>query len=300
MFCKYCGSGILLTDKFCPHCGRLISTQSSQEVAYVPASTPRPTLQSQYLLLSAALVIPILLFIVAFPGPTGVGLILLSLGLSLLTVAVWHIFAPRVANLMIHGFTSKSKFHVSSGKSVLLVDEPTERPLRVKEVLLRAFLPLIFVLTVSNYLGSIPFISSLGQQYGGSALGTTVLTYILSILLMPFVSVLVVPVVWIMNGLGVRFLDPKKKTVQTFQVSSIVLNMLSIGTVLSFFYQIISKTNPEGIGYNIGLIIALAWLLYPPSLLATVLYHKYSISRHILKVHQSFPQKGAGVVKWKI
>ena len=226
-----------------------------------------------------------------------------SLGFACLAEVLWHFVSPRMASVMIHGF-GKSRFHPDLGKYTLLGAGSAQRGFSEFQIVTRSIFPLLFFFGFSNitlqilsYLAkasppladSLVQIGILGNHAADPALSLAYNLLWTSIWLLPF-SAFVVPVKFVVEGLELRFFDRRKFIVQDFRWSPFLANLWGLGA----FYSVLVRLFTAG-GTFTSALIGLATLLlflFPASLFLTVLYHKFSLSNNIRKVHESFREKG--------
>jgi hypothetical protein len=231
-------------------------------------------------------------------------LALYSLGFACFAWFLWHFISPGMATFLIHGF-GKSRFHPDVGEYVLLGAGSGQRVISEFQIVVRSIFPLFFFFGFSNialqilgYLakasprlaGSLVQIGILGQHAADPALSLAYNILWTSIWLLPF-SAFVVPVKFVVEGLELRFFDTRKFIVQDFRWNPFLANLWGLGA----FYSVLVRLFTAGGTFTsalIGLATLLLFLL-PASLFLTVLYHKFSLSTNIRKVHDSFREKGA-------
>jgi hypothetical protein len=263
------------------------------------APTPiaaRRQLKRDHFIVAASILVPLLLLMPLAGVVATLGLDVLFLLTALVTWLIWRFLSPKITEIVIHGLRSRSKLHLKSGTGIFLVHEQLDPQFGWIQILQRSLLPLVLVLGISS--------ASLGLQARLTGVHTplslTIDTLLLALLVWPTVSVFVIPVTWVLEGVGVRFLNERKITVEAFRIFPFWFNFLGATTIVSFLYTLLSVPSPESIPSRVGEIIALVWLLYPPAIFLTAFYHIYSLPNHLRKAYLSFEKKGVKVVEWPI
>ena len=296
IFCTRCGSAYKpAQDRFCSGCGMSLTTKS-----------PEPTIPEKkqgdhidyFLILGATLWF--FLFFAIFDGPSAaLGVTLFYILIVLLTWAIWHFMADKIVKIAVHGLGSGSKLlYPGRVKQVYLIDELPASKNHIRFLLRRSLLPLVLVIGTSGTLRGF-----LGKTLGPPTVSSlAITTALISLLVYPLISIFVVPVTWVLDSVGIRFLNEKKRTIETFRINPIWQNLISIGTLASFLFYLFTLPStdtgsPDPIR-SLDVLIRLVLILYPPAIILTTLYYRYSLSKHLSRAHQSFDKRGVRLVEW--
>jgi len=250
-------------------------------------------------IVTSVLVAAAMIFALLYSPSVGV----YSLVFACLAWVLWHFASPKMASVMIHGF-GKSRFHPDLGRYTLLGTGSAQRPVSERQIVTRSVFPLLFffgfssiAVQVLSYLAkaSLPLANSLtqigilGGHQGDPTLELAYNILWMSIWLLPF-SAFVVPVKFVIEGLELRFFDRRNFIVEDFRWSPFLANLWGLGA----FYSLLTHLLTAGGAITsalLGLAVLLLFLL-PPSLLLSLLYHRFSLSSNIRRVQYSFRQKG--------
>jgi hypothetical protein len=295
--CPQCGTITEPAHEFCKNCGRPFSFKATIEPSRKHAL--ETSNQKLSVIMTSGLVAAATIFALWWSPSVGI----YSLGFALLAWVLWHFISPRMASVMIHGF-GKSRFHPDLGKYTLLGVGSAERSFTERRIIARSIFPLLFFFGFSNitlqvlgYLAKasrlladlLVQIGILGGHAGDPSLELAYNILWTSIWLLPF-SAFVVPVKFVVEGLELRFFDRSKFVVEDFRWSPFLANLWGLGA----FYSLMVRLFTAGGAFTsalLGLATLLLFLL-PASLLLSVLYHRFSLSSNIQRVHHSFREKG--------
>jgi hypothetical protein len=213
-------------------------------------------------------------------------LILLAVGF--ITWLVWHFLSPKIASLMFHGRGAKSKLR-GEGRSVFIGRDSEPLDFKATRVIRKSFYPLIFL------FGTTTLIIPIFQYFGileirpSDPMALTANVVVLSMVLWPTISLFVVPIKWTIDTLNVRHFEHENVIVRALELSPYLSDFISF----SVAYQFLLAMFTAGKAYDAILaLIVLFWFMFPPTLLMTALYMRFSIAKHVRALQSSFEEKG--------
>ncbi len=222
--------------------------------------------------------------------------VLLALAFLLLgglTWAVWHFISPGVTSLMIHGLKSKK---VQRYGKVFFAREP-EHKTSNSSILRQSLFPMVFLLGASLML--LPILQHLGYTpHTLSSDDLAIFVLEVSFLIWPIVSVLVVPVMWTMHALGLRRLNEETQTIERFEINPHLHDFVGFAALFTFMFHLFA--GGEDMGASLISLVLLLWFLYPPALLSTAVFHRFSLTRAVERVHRGFQSRGLSLEEFEI
>jgi hypothetical protein len=215
-------------------------------------------------------------------------LFLLTVGF--VTWLVWHGLSPKLASLMFHGRGTQSKLD-KDGYSVFIARDSAPDEFKAMRVVRQSFYPLIFLFGTTTLI--IPILGYFGLWnflgFSGSNSNFIIEVILLSILVWPTTSVFIVPIKWTVDKLGVRHFDHEKNIVRALELSPYLADFISFSVVYQFLLTVFTTGRPYvGVIY----LIASLLMLFPPTLLMTALYMRFSLAKHVQALQASFQEKG--------
>jgi len=208
--------------------------------------------------------------------------------LGFITWLVWHFLSPRLAALMIHGRGVQSKLQKEGHSFFLSPSSAQLEQFKPINIVKRSFYPLIFLFGTTTIF--IPILQHFGYIPATlNPISLAIYVLALGIVLWPTVSLFVIPIKWTIDSLGVRHFEHEKAIVRALELNPYLSDFISFSVAYQFLLTMFAAG--ELITALAGLLILL-WLMYPPALLMTMLYMRFSIKKHARALEMSFEKKG--------
>jgi ribosomal protein L40E len=106
--------------------------------------------------------------------------------------------------------------------------------------------------------------------------------------------VFVIPIKWTIEELGVRHFEHEKAMVRALELSPYLADFISFSAAYQFLITMFSA----GTAHDAFLyLVVFMLLIFPPALLMTTLYVRFSLPKNARALRNSFEQKGYGLTR---
>ena len=205
-----------------------------------------------------------------------------------LSWAVWHIFAPYLANLVVLGFRPSKRAETKKNYEIQFNKEPVFKSLTFTSILSKAYVPTAFGLGVTFTIYRFLKYTPIYIPFTPGPFGTVADTTNYSIWAIAVGALFVGPVVWLIEDSEIRLFDRLKLKTQNPSVHSFLIGMTKLyGFVLGPFLFVFLETERD---YFLAftLLTLMLFTIFMVSLAATILYltlsHKRCMQRFLKSV----------------